>query len=57
MKQRQHRHRGQDEPQTITKAVTHIRMEAVNARKLVALDDLAQVYLCLLYTSPSPRDS
>lgn len=47
MKQRPHRHRGQDEPQTITKAVTHIRLEAVNAGKLVALDDLAQVYLPL----------
>ena len=33
--------------QTITKAVTHIRLEGVNPGKLVALDDLAQVYLPL----------
>lgn len=47
MKQRKHHHRRQDEPQTITKAVTHIRLEAANAGKLTALDDLAQVYLPL----------
>ncbi len=47
MKQRNYRHTGQDEPQTITKAVTHIRLEATNAGKLAALDDLAQVYLSL----------
>src|SRR5229473_2248701 len=47
MKQRNHHHTGQDEPQTITKAVTHIRLEATNAGKLAALDDLAQVYLAL----------
>jgi len=47
MKQRHRRHSGQDEPQTITKAVTHIRLEATNAGKLAALDDLAQVYLAL----------
>src|SRR6266849_5445111 len=47
MKQRNHRYTGQDEPQTITKAVTHIRLEATNAGKLAALDDLAQVYLPL----------
>ncbi len=47
MKQRQQRHTRQDEPQTITKAVTHIRLEATNAGKLAALDDLAQVYLPL----------
>jgi Putative transposase DNA-binding domain len=35
------------EPQTITKAVTHIRLEATNAGKLAALDELAQVYLAL----------
>ena len=33
------------EPRTITKAVTHIRLEAANARKLTALDALAEVYL------------
>src|SRR5258708_824144 len=47
MKQRKHHRKGQDEPQTITRAVTHIRLEAVNAGKLTALDDLAQVYLAL----------
>jgi Putative transposase DNA-binding domain len=46
-KQRNQRNTGQDEPQTITKAVTHIRLEATNAGKLAALDDLAQVYLPL----------
>ncbi len=35
------------EPQTITKAVTHIRLEATNSGKLAALDALAQVYLSL----------
>jgi len=33
------------EPQTITKAVTHIRLEATNPGKLTALDTLAEVYL------------
>jgi hypothetical protein len=33
--------------QIITKAVTNIRLEEVNHGKLVALDDLAQVYLSL----------
>ena len=47
MKQRNHRHTGQHEPHTITKAVTHIRLEATNEGKLAALDDLAQVYLPL----------
>jgi Putative transposase DNA-binding domain len=47
MKQSTHRHRGQDEPQTITRAVTHIRLEAVNGGKLAALDALAPVYLAL----------
>jgi hypothetical protein len=47
MKQRKHRHTGPYEPQTITRAVTHIRLEAANAGKLTALDDLAQVYLAL----------
>jgi len=47
MKQRKHRHTGPYDPQTITRAVTHIRLEAANAGKLTALDDLAQVYLAL----------
>lgn len=47
MKQCNHRHTGPYDPQRITKAVTHIRLEAVNAGKLVALDDLIQVYLPL----------
>jgi hypothetical protein len=47
MKQRNHRHTGQNDPHKITKAVTHIRLEAANAGKLAALDDLAQVYLPL----------
>ncbi len=44
---RQQRPSGQDESQTFTKAVTHIRLEATNAVKLAALDDLTQVYLPL----------
>src|SRR6266851_4538011 len=32
---------------TLTRAVTHIRLEAANAGKLATLDDLAQVYLVL----------
>jgi hypothetical protein len=47
MKQRKHRRTGPYDPQTITRAVTHIRLEAANAGKLTALDDLAQVYLAL----------
>ena len=48
MKQRNHRRpRGQDEPQTITRAVTHIRLGEANSGKLAALDELAQVYLTL----------
>src|SRR5690242_15716102 len=31
--------------QTITKAITHIRLEAANAGKLTALDSFASVYL------------
>jgi Transposase and inactivated derivatives len=34
-----------DEPQTITKAVTHIGLEASNPEKLTALDAVALVYL------------
>jgi hypothetical protein len=47
MKQRNHRRTRQDEPQTLTKAVTHIRLEAANAGKLAALDNLAPVYMAL----------
>src|SRR6266852_2461225 len=47
MKQRNRRRRGPYDPQTITKAVTHIRLEAANGGKLAALDELAQVYLPL----------
>jgi hypothetical protein len=47
MKQRKHRHTGPYDPQTLTRAVTHIRLEAANAGKLTALDALAQVYLPL----------
>src|SRR5712691_7550915 len=47
MKQRKRRHTDPYEPQTLTRAVTHIRLEAANAGKLAALDDLAQVYLLL----------
>jgi Putative transposase DNA-binding domain len=47
MKQRKHRHRGPYDPQTLTRAVTHIRLEAANAGKFTALDALAQVYLPL----------
>ena len=41
------RHTGPYDPQTLTRAVTHIRLVAANAGKLAALDDLAQVYLSL----------
>ncbi len=53
MKQRKHHPMGQDSLQTITRAVTHIRLEATNAGKLAALDDLAQVYmpLCQQYVT------
>ncbi len=46
MKKRKKRAK-KSEPQTITKAVTHIRLEATNAGKLSALDQLAEVYLAL----------
>ena len=46
MKQRT-RHAGPYDPQRITRAVTHIRLEAANGGKLAALDELAQVYLPL----------
>src|SRR6516225_2737160 len=35
------------EPPTITKAVTHIRLDAANPGKLATLDQLAQVFLAL----------
>src|SRR5712691_5714250 len=47
MKRRKHRHTDPYDSQTLTRAVTHIRLEATNAGKLAALDDLAQVYLPL----------
>jgi Putative transposase DNA-binding domain len=47
MKQRNHAPRSQDEPQTITRAVTHIRLEGINPGKLAALDALVEVYLAL----------
>src|SRR6266852_5905171 len=47
MKQRKRRRPGPYDPQRITRAVTHIRLEAANEGKLAALDELAQVYLPL----------
>ena len=49
MKQRHHRPSGyrQHSQQTITRAVTHIRLQEVNAGKLTALDAVAEVYLAL----------
>src|SRR5258708_35763427 len=47
MKQRKRHRRGPYDPQRITRAVTHIRLEAANGGKLAALDELAQVYLAL----------
>jgi hypothetical protein len=44
MKKRR-KHIKQGEPQTLTRAVTHIRLVAANAGKLTALDALAEVYL------------
>ena len=46
MKQRK-KHAKQGEPYTITRAITHIRLEATNAGKLTALDQLAEAYLAL----------
>src|SRR5712692_2337991 len=37
----------QGRPQTLTRAVTHIRLVEANAAKLAALDELAPVYLAL----------
>src|SRR5713226_7804563 len=62
MKQRKRRRSGPYEPQTITRAVTHIRLEAANAGKLAALDDLALVYMALcqqyvtLFCTDEPPD-
>ena len=63
MKQKCQRKRPKSgEPQRTTKDVTHIRLEAVNAGKLTALDDLAQVYLALcqqyvtLFCTEEPPD-
>jgi len=52
MKQRQ-RYQRPGTPQRVTRAVTHIRLEATNAGKLAVLDDLAQVYmpLCQQYVT------
>jgi len=47
MKKRK-KHAKKGEPQTITKAVTHIGLEASNTGKLTALDALAEVYLELV---------
>ncbi|MGZ3615970.1 MAG: RNA-guided endonuclease TnpB family protein [Ktedonobacteraceae bacterium] len=47
MKRRTHQPVGLSTSQTLTKAVTNIRLETVNAGKLAALDDLAQVYISL----------
>ncbi|GHO80349.1 hypothetical protein KSD_81200 [Ktedonobacter sp. SOSP1-85] len=46
MKRRKKRAK-QGEPQRVTKAVTHIPLQATNASKLSALDHLGQVYLAL----------
>src|SRR5258708_36279663 len=42
---RRKKHPKKGEPQTITKAVTHVRLEATNPGKLTGLDALAEVYL------------
>ncbi len=47
MKRRTRQPVGLSTSQTLTKAVTNIRLETVNAGKLAALDDLAQVYILL----------
>ncbi len=47
MKQRYNHPRGQGRPHAQTFAVTHIRLVEVNAGKLAALDELAQVYMAL----------
>jgi Putative transposase DNA-binding domain len=62
MKQRKRHPTGQSRSQTLTRAVTHIQLDAVNTGKLIALDDLAQVYLPLcqqyltLFCTEEPPD-
>jgi transposase len=61
MKQRQHRTK-QSANYTVTRSVTHIRLQEVNACKLTKLDDLAPVYLTLcqqyvtLFCTEEPPD-
>jgi len=43
------KHIKKGEPQTITRAVTHIRLNAANPGKLAALDHLVQVFLSLIW--------
>ncbi|HYX51207.1 MAG TPA: transposase, partial [Ktedonobacteraceae bacterium] len=47
MKRRQNQPIGRSMSQTLTRAATHILLEAVNAGKCAALNDLARVYLPL----------
>jgi Putative transposase DNA-binding domain len=47
MKKKRRKHAKQGEPQTITKAVTHIRLQDTNTGKLAALDRLAEEFLPL----------
>ncbi len=47
MRKKRKKHAKQGEPQRITKAVTHIRLEATNKDKLAALDQLAEEFLVL----------
>ncbi len=47
MKQQRQRGKKTIQPQSVTKAVTHIRLKAVNSGKLAALDALAPVYMTL----------
>jgi hypothetical protein len=47
MKQKRQREKKTVQPQTITKAVTHIRLIEANPGKLAVLDSLAPVYLAL----------
>ncbi len=53
MKQRHRSSNSQGKQQQLTRAVTHIQLEATNAGKLAVLDDLAQVYmpLCQQYVT------
>jgi len=62
MKQRKRYPKGQSTSQSLTRAVTHIRLDAANGGKLAVLDDLAQVYLPLcqqyltLFCTEEPPD-